>query len=135
MKGGDLQHLFSNIIYENEIRISRLMISRDCSSTVYGQVMSLFLLFILKASIINTFTGTCIYSRSVSVYLDCKGIESDKTSYFHLKSKNGLQDELEGWKEQIPDLGICCKLDNDLLLSLSQKKKQILKSGVCCKNI
>lgn len=70
--------MFSNIIYEKERRISRLMISRDCSSTVYGQVMSLFLLFILKASIIHTFTGTCIYSWLVSAYLICKGIESDK---------------------------------------------------------
>ena len=54
------------------------MISQDCRSTVYGQVMSLFLLFILKASIIHTFTGTCIYSWLVSAYLICKGIESDK---------------------------------------------------------
>ena len=90
--------MFSNIIYEKERRISRLMISQDCRSTVYGQVMSLFLLFILKASIIHTFTRTCIYSWSVSAYLDCKGIESDKTSISHLTSENGLQDELEGQK-------------------------------------
>ena len=71
--------MFSNIIYENERRISRLMISRDCSGTVCGQVMSLFLLFILKAAIIHIFTGTCIYSCPVNTYLICKGIESDKT--------------------------------------------------------
>ena len=71
--------MFSNIIYENEIRISRLMISRDCSGTVCGQVMSLFLLFILKAAIIHIFTGICIYSCPVSTYLICKGIESVKT--------------------------------------------------------
>ena len=70
--------MFSNIIYEKERRISRLMISRDCSSTVCRQVMSLFLLFILKASIINTFTGTCVYSWPVSMYLICKGIGSDE---------------------------------------------------------
>ena len=58
---------------------SRLMISRDCSGTVCGQVMSLFLLFILKVAIIHAFTGTCIYSWPVSTYLICKRIESVKT--------------------------------------------------------
>lgn len=78
------------------------MISRDCSSTVYGQVMSLFLLFILKASIINTFTGTCIYSRSVSVYLDCKGIESDKTSYSPSEKQKRLTGRIRRLKRADP---------------------------------
>ena len=79
----------SVVVYER--RISRLMISRGCSSTVYGQVMSLFLLFILnfytefsyRLSVIyplfTSLPGTCIYSWPVSTYLLCKGIESNET--------------------------------------------------------